>query len=334
MKNLYDLYIVDTDGSNVHQLTHDVGYNYATSWSPDGQNIIFASNRDGQYGVFTMKVDGSAVKRLTIDKSKSSDDPMLSPDGKAIAFVITRDNNIREIYTMNTNGNNQRRLTMGGNANHATWSPDGKSIIFSLKPDGAQKNQLYIMRADGSKRQLMATDSSLDIYSPSWSPDGKSIAYGAQDNTGNGIYLMDGDGSNVQRLTNQKDVFRTWSPDGKQITFLSSRDSSIGRFWVMNTDGTSQHPLDNAKNPDDDNLSWSADGNQIVYQSRRSGNLNIYLADATGLNERQLTFLKEPYFAGLPLWLDKQTILFFSKQSSQKGDLVSIFTMNVDGSNQ
>ena len=92
-----------------------------------------------------------------------------------IVFSSERDGN-PEIYVMDTNGGNQRRLTNNPDDDwEPSWSPDGKRIAFSSDRDGA--SEIYVMDADGSN-QLNLTNNNPGLdSSPSWSPDGKRIAF-------------------------------------------------------------------------------------------------------------------------------------------------------------
>jgi len=100
---------MDADGSDPVQLTDDPAADSSPDWSPDGERIVFHSDRAGNDDIYVMDADGSDVIQLTDDPAED-DFPMWSPDGRMIAFVSQRDGD-REIYLMEADGSGQLRLS-------------------------------------------------------------------------------------------------------------------------------------------------------------------------------------------------------------------------------
>ena len=134
---------------------------------------------------------------------------------------------------------------------------------------------------------------------PSWSPDGERIVFTSGKNRkilgGNWqIYIMDADGLNQQRLTENRrnDWYPSWSPDGERIAFSSDRRVDFENFdiYIMDADGLNQQKLTNNRGWDW-HPSWSLDGKRIAFSSNREGlgNYEIYVMDADGLNQQRLT---------------------------------------------
>ena len=135
-----------------------------------------------------------------------------------IAFFSARDGN-SEIYVMDADGKNQRRLIHHpADDGLPSWSPDGQKIAFSSDRNGG-KIQIYVMDSDG-KNPIRLTDGVND-RNPAWSPDRQRIAFdgfGDEEFDGEGwnieIYVMDSDGENRKRLTDspRSNFGPSWSP--------------------------------------------------------------------------------------------------------------------------
>jgi Tol biopolymer transport system component len=121
---IQQLYRIDTSGVGLQQITTGNRPAVAPSFSPDGSRIAFT--RLG-FGIFTMNVDGSGVKRLTSNPRDSY--PVWAPDGKRIAFIRLFRNNWR-LYTMSPTGQNQRRLPGAPPAGRPSWTASSKSILI------------------------------------------------------------------------------------------------------------------------------------------------------------------------------------------------------------
>ncbi len=190
-----------------------------------------------------------------------------SPLPGKIVFYSHRDGNT-EIYTMNSDGTNQTRLTFNEASDSApVWSPDGSQIAFNSKRDGNQ--EVYVMDADGSHQRNLTRHPAFDGV-PSWSPDGNQIAFRSTQNSGKdpdlNIFVMDADGSNVKQVTRLE--FATnpqWSPDGKQILFEGVIDQGR-QIYAIRPNGRGLWRVSQPK-PNTGMLlgGWSPDGRRVVY---------------------------------------------------------------------
>lgn len=197
MKVFYSVYVMNADGTNVHQLTDHWSDSRFPAWSPDGKRIAFANSGDNGYGIAVMNADGSNTQKLT---SADANDlaPTWAPDGKHIAFYSNMDG-ANQIYVMNADGSNVVPLVQDkGDAILPRWSPDGSRIAFVIHT--SESENIYVMNADGSNLTQVTNGNQQDGR-PAWSPDGKRIAFGSNRDGDWDIYMMNADGSNVVKLT-------------------------------------------------------------------------------------------------------------------------------------
>jgi hypothetical protein len=147
------------------------------SWSPDGAQIVFASDEDGDSELWIVDADGGNLRQLT-DNQAHDADPAFSPDGTQIVFVSDVESpGFSEVYTIAPDGTNLTRLTdLSGSQYAPAWSPDGSQIVYVSDRGG--DGDLYVMDADGQRSTLLTVDDGgAEDRSPRWSPDGLWIAF-------------------------------------------------------------------------------------------------------------------------------------------------------------
>jgi len=247
----YDVYVMDTDGANVVQLTNDPGNDGLGSVSPDGRRIAFYSDRSGNYEIYVMDVDGANVARLTDDTSRNSYLPEWSPDGARIA-LHRRQNPVllwdTDVWIMNADGGNLLRLTnyTAGNemATMPFWSADGSRIGFCHgKNVWPYAGELRTMLPDGTNNTLLTVGGAHSHTGDGdWSPDNARIAFRYRSSSPGDfhIWVMDADGSNWVQLTFDNptsDGAPSWSPDNARIAFHSNRDGNF-EICSMHSDGS------------------------------------------------------------------------------------------------
>jgi Tol biopolymer transport system component len=264
------LYVMNGDGTDQRQITDFLGVKLGVACSPNGEQIAF-------HGVTPLNSRPGVPSILLMDAGTVVDQSL----------------------------NGLMELVSGGL--FASWSPDGKKIVFQSPPPGRDifvldlsTNELTNLTNDPTVPQ----DDSWDDFRPDWSPNGHKIAFTSSRDGSNDIYVMNADGSDPVRLTVSANPAASsaadWSPNGKQIVFQTNRDASSPlpaldndpgtEIYVMNADGTNQTRLTSNQARDVD-PNWSPNGNQIVFDSDRdiAQTKQVYVMNADGSDAHALT---------------------------------------------
>ncbi len=192
----YDIYIANADGTGLTRLTHHPGYDAEGALSPDGKKIVFTSLRAGDLDIYTMDIKGRNLRRLTFEKGFDGG-AFFSWDGTKIVYRAYHPDTPQEmadyerllsksllrptraeIFVMDANGANTRRLTHNGAANWApAFHPNGRQIIFSsnLHDPGTRSFDLYLNNIDGTGLERISFGGFNSF--PFFSPDGKKLVF-------------------------------------------------------------------------------------------------------------------------------------------------------------
>ncbi len=219
-----DIFVIDTDGSNLTRLTFDDKIAMMPDWSPSGSSILYTSYRSYKPDLWIQ--DAATGRPSLIASGGLNTGGAFSPDGRRVA--LSKDGNI---CIIGVDGSGFTKLTSGDALDVSpSWSPDGSQIVFVS--DRAGRPQLYLMNSDGSGQRKIST-MGMDHGSPRFSPDGQMIAFEANPGPWR-IYVMNADGSGVRRVSDGpgSDEHPSWSPDGRTLVYSSGGGGSSSLFLV------------------------------------------------------------------------------------------------------
>ncbi len=188
------LFIADADGTRERPLVSTPGLQYSSSYSADGQWVVFTSERDGQSDIYRVRPDGTGLEQLT-DHPAFDDQGALSPDGQTLAFVSTRGGGTADIWLTDLVSRQTTNLSSNPSGNfRPSWSPDGAWIAFTSDRDSEpglnpgmwehlQSTGVYVIRPEGSGLRRLTREGGV-AGSPSWSTDGQKILFYETDEVG------------------------------------------------------------------------------------------------------------------------------------------------------
>lgn len=254
-----EIWAMDYDGQNQHQVTHQASISLSPRISPDGSRLAFSSMTKSGWDILMYSME--LTRLVAFPRFGGTNlSPAWSSDGTKLAFSSSRSGD-PEIYVVDPSGGDLKRLTVSRLPDVSpVWNPKtGAQIAWVSGRTGLP--QIYTMESDGTNVQKI-TDGGYAV-SPSWSPNGQFLAFswfrrygpgapGAED-----IYLMDVASKQWVQLTHDggRNDFPSWSPDGRHIVFQSSRSGSE-QIWTMLADGTNQKALTSSGSNSQPNWSW------------------------------------------------------------------------------
>ncbi len=189
-----DIFTRRPKSSGAAKLTSSAASESGVAWSPDGARIAFESD-----GIFVMRSNGEARKRLTENVSAPGREPVWD--------------------------------------SQPAWSPDGRKIVFARQAGFDGASDLVVVSDEGGDERKLTETPRLYEYEPAWSPDGRRIAFAARSaESVSAVYVMNADGSGVKRIG--VGTQPAWSPDRRKIAFASPSRMRRFRIFVVHRDGS------------------------------------------------------------------------------------------------
>ncbi|MDY7096980.1 MAG: Tol-Pal system beta propeller repeat protein TolB [Pseudomonadota bacterium] len=243
----------------------------------------------------------------------TGEDPFFDSRIAYIAETGPKDNRVKRLAVMDSDGANHRFLTLGSaTALTPRYSPDYSKILYLSYVDGNPRIYVYDI---GTGKQTLVTANKNPTLAPRWSPDGKSILYSMAVAGNTDIYRVPVVGGESVRLTNTPgiDIGGSYSPDGSKIVFESDRSGSQ-QCYVMDADGDNQRRITffggRCATPE-----WSPRGDQIAF-TRIAGDFNVAVMTPAGRNLKVLT---NGWQDEAPTWAPNGRIIQFFRTTRNSG---------------
>jgi len=234
--DLKSLYRVNPVAPNPQRILSASGFDIAPAISPDGNSLIFSSNRHCypacpiyQLEVHQANIDGSNIRQLT-SGMWSVYSKTWAPDGINFAFEASGGtpfpDNLR-VYTSNVTGSAPAQITTDIRSRWPDWSSDNQRVVYTVEGVG-----LYSIKTDGADKRFLRAGAG---FQPKWSPDARRIVFCENDD----VWIMNANGTNAIMLVGGpgSDCLPTWSPDGARVAFISTR-TGASQVWSVFPDGT------------------------------------------------------------------------------------------------
>lgn len=214
-----DLYVCDYDGQGLQQLTREGVPCHSPAWGASPSEVYYTSPHAGFPDIYSINLGTRSRSRVAKYPGLNAG-AALSPDGRSLAMILSRDGN-PELYVRDVSSKRLQRLTRTRHASEASpsWSPDGKSLVYVSDSTGAP--QIYTVSRNGGRAKRLSYGGSENV-SPDWGPDG-SIVYSSRQNRRYQLVMIDPyTGKDLPPLTSAAADHEepSWAPDGRHIVYV------------------------------------------------------------------------------------------------------------------
>jgi len=247
-----EIYVMDSDGGNLRQITSNRTLNLSPEWWPNSDRLLYTSYKARNPDLYVLDIFTNKEWRLS-NRPGLNVGAAFRLDGQKIALVLTLQPGNSDIYLLNPDGSGLTQVTSSWAIDVSpAWSPDGKYL--ALVSDRSGNPQLYML--DLSRGAESQSNPPVRITwqgdynsSPAWSPDGRYLAFAGRKNGQFDLFVLDldqGEYGTVRPLTNTtyNEEDPAWSPDGRFIAFSSNRTGNYDIYAISVYGGTARQLTD------------------------------------------------------------------------------------------
>ncbi len=301
-----ELYVMHADGTDVRRLTRHESWDGAPAWTPDGQAVVFYSQRDGEPRIYRTGIDGGGPEPISAE-DEAALSPTFKPDGR-LAFTARRDDRWA-IVTTRLDGSD---LRIESDAARDYWAPAFDPVSGRLLAHGPGPSEPSRFESDAPGAFLIHGPAGVDMPDRRVSLIGIRGYLPAVDPTSGEVATSEAfarlvvsrlDGTRKRVLFDQAGADRyrgpnsawgpSWSRDGQWLAFAVGPPFASGAvdldIWKIRSDGSGAMSLTPDSDANEALPDFSPDGRRIVFRSMRDGNAEIYLMNADGTDPQRLT---------------------------------------------
>jgi tricorn protease len=230
-----DLFVIGSDGKGLRQLTDDIYKDRHPRWSPDGKTIAFFSNRSGNWQTWTIHPDGSGLTQLTHEARANVNNPVWSPDGSQLAYVIKDVNSfiidVRKPWSAQSPVPLPRPSSLDAYLQVNSWSPDGRQLAGDVQfLSGAAGIGVYSLESHEFKRLTQMG------RSPRYLSDSRRLLFVHSDK----LYLVDSQSNRVHEVLSMAPQEAVWAlPSRDDRSIYLARRAREADVWQMSLGDTS-----------------------------------------------------------------------------------------------
>ncbi len=229
---VYDIYLINNDGSGLKNITQNNYQDYSPDWSPYGQKISYVSDETGNNDLYIINADGTNKTQLVKNEAQNYN-PLWSPDGERILYISDEQGPFN-IYSISADGTDIQKLTDDEYfAQSISLSPDGSQVLYEAYEMVSTVQEIFLLDMATLQVKIL-TETLCYTTMPLWVLNGSRIVFNSIMDDYFDIYIMDPDGSNLEKLTdNKKDNHLiTVSEDGLYIFYQIFESDDVSSLWV------------------------------------------------------------------------------------------------------